>query len=166
MLVIGSALVVAFSRNILYSAFALLLTLFGVAGLYVFLQADFLAAAQVLIYVGGILVLILFGVMLPHQISNVNLSNPAVKPWLAGPLVLIILAGLIWIIVKTDWSGPKIWLDLIGSELKILPGPTTQQIGQAIMGKYLLPFEVVSVLLLAALLGAAYLARSRGKSNQ
>lgn len=148
LMVVGSAIIVAFSRYIMHSAFALLLTFFGVAGLYVFLAADFLAALQVLIYVGGILVLILFAVMLTHKISNVQLSNPVTKPWIAGPIALVILLGLIWIIIKTPWSVKPLLIE-----------PTTVEIGKAIMGTYLLPFEAASVVLLVALIGAAYLAR-------
>ncbi|MCK4908630.1 MAG: NADH-quinone oxidoreductase subunit J [Planctomycetes bacterium] len=155
LLTIGSACIVAFSRNILHSAFALLLTFFGVAGLYVFLQADFLAAAQVVIYVGGILVLILFAVMLTNKITDIHMSNPATKPWLAAPLVLIVFAGLTWLIVKTDWA--------VVETAKLISEPTVEKIGYAIMGKYLLPFELISVLLLGALLGAAYLARPKKK---
>src|ERR1044071_6611847 len=72
-----SAGMVAFSRNIIYSAFSLLGTFMGVAGIYVFLGADFVAAVQVLIYVGGILVLILFAVMLTHRITDVEVTNRA-----------------------------------------------------------------------------------------
>jgi len=150
LMVVGSAIIVAFSRYIMHSAFALLLTFSGVAGLYVFLAADFLAALQVLIYVGGILVLILFAVMLTHKISNVQLSNPVTKPWIAGPIALVILLGLIWIIIKTPWQVKAVPTESVG---------TTVEIGKAIMGTYLLPFEAVSVVLLVALIGAAYLAR-------
>ena len=73
-----SAAGVAFSKNILYSAFALLGTLFGVAALYVFLAADFVAGAQFLIYIGGVLVLILFAVMLTNRIADVAVSNRSV----------------------------------------------------------------------------------------
>ena len=78
---IGSALVVAVSRNIIYSAFSLLGTFMGVAGIYVFLGADFVAAVQVLIYVGGILVLILFAVMLTHRITDVEKRYQALRPF-------------------------------------------------------------------------------------
>ena len=71
-LVLGSALIVAMSRNIVHSAFALLLTFFSIAGIYVFLSAEFLAVAQVVIYVGGILVLILFAVMLTNKVKDVH----------------------------------------------------------------------------------------------
>jgi NADH-quinone oxidoreductase subunit J len=145
---IGSAVIVAFSRNIVYSAFALLLTFFGVAGIYVFLSSEFLAIAQVIIYVGGILVLVLFAVMLTHKIRDVKLSNPSTSPYIAGPLVLIIFIGLIWLIMTTPWQ--------IKGALEI---GGISDIGNALMGKYLLAFEVSAVLLLGALLGATYLAR-------
>src|SRR5437667_9672280 len=72
---VGSAAVVVLARSLIYSAFALLFTFFGVAGLYVLLGADFLAATQLLIYVGGILVLLLFGVMLTHKLYDLNLKT-------------------------------------------------------------------------------------------
>ena len=75
LLTLVSAGIVVFSSHIVRSAFALLLTFFGVAGLYVFLGADFLAGTQVLVYVGGILVLLLFAVMLTNRIKDIQLSN-------------------------------------------------------------------------------------------
>lgn len=155
LLVINSALIVAFSPRIIHSAFALLVTFFGVAGFYVFLAADFLAGLQVLIYVGGILVLILFAVMLTHKIGDVKLSNPTTNPWLGGVIALAILLGLIWVIVTTPW------------EVKPLQeNPTTAEIGRSILGEYLLPFEAASVVLLIALIGAAYLARKNHKTEE
>ncbi|MDI6788270.1 MAG: NADH-quinone oxidoreductase subunit J, partial [Planctomycetota bacterium] len=139
---------VAFSRNIVHSAFALLVTFFGVAGIYVFLGADFLAIAQVVIYVGGILVLILFAVMLTSKITDVKLSNPQTSPYIAGPLVFLIFVGLVWLIMTTPWQV-KGTLDIGG----------ISAIGEALLGRYLLAFEVSAVLLLGALLGATYLAR-------
>ncbi|MFH1229984.1 MAG: NADH-quinone oxidoreductase subunit J [Planctomycetota bacterium] len=153
-LVIGSALIVAFSPNIIHSAFALLLTFFSIAGIYVFLSSEFLAIAQVVIYVGGILVLILFAVMLTNKIRDVNLSNPSTSPYIAIPLVLIIFIGLVWLIIITPWPVKE--PQAIG---------TIEDIGNALLGKYLLVLEVAAVLLLGALLGAAYLARGKNKGN-
>src|SRR5918994_4350901 len=94
---VGSAVVVAFSRNIIYSAFSLLGTLAGVVGLYVFLGSDFVAAVQLLIYVGGILVLILFAVMLTHRITDVEITNRA-----AGRIpALIVIGVLIYLLIST-----------------------------------------------------------------
>src|SRR5678816_3994868 len=103
LLTIFSAGVVAFSRNIIYSAFSLLGAFGGVAGLYVFLGADFVAAVQLLIYVGGILVLILFAVMLTHRITDVEVTNRAAGriPALiiVGVLVYLLIAALIGAVV-------------------------------------------------------------------
>lgn len=135
---------VAFSRNIVHSAFALLLSFFGVAGLYVLLSADFIAATQVIVYIGGILVLILFGVMLTERIDQVKISNAAMKPARAWLLLIAVLAILVTAILKTDWPV----------KAPVPPGPQTASIGNALLSKYLLPFEVASILLLAALIGA------------
>jgi NADH-quinone oxidoreductase subunit J len=104
LLTIVSAGMVAFSRNIIYSAFSLLGTFMGVAGLYIFLGADFVAAVQVLIYVGGILVLILFAVMLTHRITDVTITNRA-----AGTIpALIVIGVLVYFLIQTVWTTP--WL--------------------------------------------------------
>src|SRR5213594_2277602 len=89
-LTVLSAAVVVFSRSLIHSAFSLLFTFFGVAALYVMLGADFLAATQLLIYVGGILVLLLFGVMLTHKIYELDLRSE-VTQFLPG---IIVAAGL------------------------------------------------------------------------
>src|SRR5262245_62999098 len=92
---VGSAAVCVLARSLIYSAFALLFTFFGVAGLYVLLGADFLAATQLLIYVGGILVLLLFGVMLTHKLYDLDLASE-VNQFLPG---LIVAGGLVVILV-------------------------------------------------------------------
>lgn len=154
--IVASAGMVAFSRNIVYSAFALLFTFFGVAGIYVLLSADFLAAVQLLIYVGGILVLILFAVMLTHRISDVEISNQSLRP-AQGALILIgVMAILLGVIFKTEWS----------LEGQLQYQPTIANMGDALLKKYLLPFEVASVLLLAALMGAAVIARREVRNGE
>ena len=141
---VAGAGIVASSRNIVHSAFALLLSFFCVAGMYVLLASDFVAATQVIVYIGGILVLILFGVMLTEKIDQVNITNQALKPGRAW-LLLVVSAGLIIAaILKTNWH--------VKSPLP--PSPTTSQLGDAFLTKYLLPFEIASVLLLVALIGA------------
>ncbi len=102
---VGSAAVVAFSRNIIYSAFSLLGTFAGVAGLYVFLGADFVAGVQVLIYVGGILVLILFAVMLTHRITDVEITNRAASRLPGLLIVAVFLVLLIQTIRETPWAA-------------------------------------------------------------
>ncbi|HEY2987378.1 MAG TPA: NADH-quinone oxidoreductase subunit J [Candidatus Binatia bacterium] len=146
---IGSAAMVAFSRNIIYSAFSLLGTFAGVAGIYIFLGADFVAAVQLLIYVGGILVLILFAVMLTHRITDVQITNRAAGRLPGLALVAILLALLIHTIRQTPWAKVK----------EVVYAPTTAKIGDLFLRNYLLPFELASLVLLAALIGAVVLAR-------
>ena len=150
---VGSALMVAFSRNIIYSAFSLLGTFAGIAGIYVFLGADFVAGVQLLIYVGGILVLILFAVMLTHRITDVQITNRA-----AGRIPALIITGvfiylLIQTIRETSWVKVK----------DIVFQPTTAKIGDLFLDSYLLPFELASLVLLAALIGAVVISRKEIK---
>ena len=149
---IGSACGVTFGTNILYSAFALMGTFLGVAAIFVLLGADFLGVIQLFVYVGGILVLTLFAVMLTHRI-DVQVSNRAV-----GRLPGLVVVGLVatWMIRvarAAHWvqgePGP--------------PMPTTAGIGDAFLGAYVLPFEVASVVLLAALIGAIVVSRKEVK---
>src|SRR5512135_1384211 len=89
-----SGFIVVFSKSIIYAAFSLLFTFFGVAGLYVLLQADFLAVTQILIYVGGILVLLLFGVMLTNKVVNVELRTGTIHTVPALILVAVVAGSL------------------------------------------------------------------------
>ena len=147
-----SAIWVVVSPNLVHSAVSLLFTLFGIAGLYVFLFADFLAATQVVIYVGGILVLIIFGVMLTNKIDK-----PVIESVSSNKIIGVLISSFIFtilsiIVIQTKWPVIE----------NSLPGPSTVElIGKLILGKYLLPFELVSILLLAALVGAALLARKK-----
>jgi NAD(P)H-quinone oxidoreductase subunit 6 len=149
LITIISALVTAFSRNIVHSAFALFGALAGVAGIYALLAADFLFIIQIFIYIGGILVVTIFAVMLTQGIAEVNVSNRAVG--LLPALATVTLAGLVMLyaILRTSWYRAK-------------PGPiapTTYGIGNAFLGPYVLPFEIASIVLLAALIGAIVISR-------
>ena len=150
---VGSAAMVAFSRNIIHSAFSLLGTFAGVAGLYVFLGADFVAGVQVLVYVGGILVLILFAVMLTHRITDVQITNRAAGRLPALVVVAILFALLVQSIGETAWAKAK----------EVVYKATTGSIGDLFLGDYLLPFELASLVLLAALIGAVVIARQEIK---
>lgn len=150
---IGSAAIVAFSRNIIYSAFSLLGTFAGVAGIYVFLGADFVAAVQVLIYVGGILVLVLFAVMLTHRITDVQITNRAAGRIPGIITIGIFLALLVQTVRETTWAKAK----------EVVYAATTARIGDLFLNQYLLPFELASLVLLAALIGAVVLSRKEIK---
>ena len=145
-----SAGIVVFSRNIIYSAFSLLFTFFGVAGLYVLLNADFIAVAQILIYVGGILVLLLFGVMLTNKVVSVDLKAGTMQTFPASVLTALLAGALCGIFYITDWRTVEQVRDI---------GTTTNSLGELFMTTYVLPFEVASVVLLVALVGAAVVAR-------
>ncbi|HET7294858.1 MAG TPA: NADH-quinone oxidoreductase subunit J [Vicinamibacteria bacterium] len=148
---VGSAAVCVFARSLIYSAFALLFTFFGVAGLYLLLGADFLAATQLLIYVGGILVLLLFGVMLTHKLYDLDLRSEVHQFWASLVVFGFLFAILAVNIHRTPWRlGP-------GRP----PAPTTAEIGREFMGAWLLPFEAASILLLVALIGAAMIVRRK-----
>ncbi|MAI87672.1 MAG: NADH-quinone oxidoreductase subunit J [Candidatus Marinimicrobia bacterium] len=150
LMTIISASIVVLSNNLIYSAVSLLFTLLGIAGLYVFLWADFIAITQILIYVGGILVLIIFGIMLTHRITDVTLSQSSNQQMLGGGIILIIFLGLSYMMLNTPWF----------QDTAVEPQETINQIGYLLMIDYLLPFEVASILLLVALIGAALLSRS------
>jgi NADH-quinone oxidoreductase subunit J len=150
----GGAIVV-FSKNIIYSAFSLLFAFFGVAGIYVLLAADFIAVAQVMIYVGGIMVLILFGVMLTNKVVDVEIKTGVLQTIPASIIVSVAAGALCGVFYITDWRV------FTGRQ----PLPTTApQLGEMFLTTYLLPFEIISVVLLVALIGAALIARKDKKS--
>jgi len=150
---VGGATAVAVSRNILRSAVGLLAALLGVGGLYVFLSADFVAITQVLVYIGGVLVLVLFAVMLTSRISEVKVSNSSVGAW--GGLLLFVATAPV--LAAVSFLGP--WAVREPGPL----APTTRAIGDALLTRWLLPFEVASILLLATLVGAVVMARKEIK---
>ncbi len=153
---IGTAMIVVYSRNIVHSGFALLGTFLGVAAIYALLLADFLAIVQLMVYVGGILVLILFAIMLTRQIGDVEVSNRSIGRIQGTMLWLGVLAILVMLFAKTPW------VKFAG----VQPGATTEPIGDALLSTYLLPFEIASVVLLAALIGAVIMARGLPKRKQ
>ncbi|MDE0185120.1 MAG: NADH-quinone oxidoreductase subunit J [Candidatus Poribacteria bacterium] len=158
LLTIGSAVIVVTVRNIVHAAFSLMVTLFSIAGLYVFLQADFLAATQVIVYVGGILVLILFGVMMTSGRLDMKLKMERGQLFWGGLVTILIFALLLGVIRRTPWN--------VQEELGTVEG-TTAQIGKAILqSEFLLPFEVASVILLIALIGAVLISRKEVREDE
>ena len=146
---IVSAFFVVLNNQLLYSAIALLFTLFGIAGLYIFLWADFIAGVQLLVYIGGINVLIIFGIMLTNRIASIRLSQTNIQQGLGGVFSLWLFIIISIVISKTKWY------QISPAE----PSSTVRDVGTLLLTKYLLPFEAVSVLLLGALIGAAVLSR-------
>jgi NADH-quinone oxidoreductase subunit J len=144
-----SAFVVVTSRNIVHAAYSLLLTLFGVSGIYVLLGADFLAVVQIMVYVGGILILLLFGVMLTNKITSVDIRTGTVHLLPAAIGAGILLGAITSIMVWTKWR----------EEPGEIPLTTTNEIGKLLITDYVLIFELLGILLLVALIGAASIAR-------
>ncbi len=144
-----SSIIVVNAKNIVHAAFAMLLTFFGVAGIYVLLGADFLAVVQIMVYVGGILILLLFGVMLTNKITNVEIRSGSIQviPAIIG--LAVFAAILFSIMTSTKWR----------SEQFDIPFTTTYQIGEVLLSEYVLIFELFGILLLIALIGAASIAR-------
>lgn len=144
-----SAFMVVVNRNIVHSAFYLLFTFFGVAGLYVLLAADLIAIVQLIVYVGGILVLLLFGVMLTNKITNVEIRTGTINvvPGVIG--VGLFSGALLASIINAPWkvNNPENAL------------PTTKFLGTLLLQEYLLIFELLGIVLLIALIGAASIAR-------
>ncbi len=141
---------VALSSNIVHAAFSLLVTLFGVAGLYVLMGADFIGVVQVIVYIGGILVLIIFGVMMTQRGKLLPLSVQLPGKFIGALLSGIIFVALILAATRSLWPVAV----SLGE-----PEPTSAAIGNLLLGKYLIPFEVASILLLAALVGAVLIVR-------
>lgn len=145
---VAAALLVVLGRNIVHSAVALIFSFCGVAGIYVLLDAEFLAAVQVLIYVGGITILLLFAIMLTTRIAaKVNVFNKQVG------VSAFISIGITAVLVYASVTG----IQILGEA----PSPleTAPALGRLLLTTHVLPFEVASVLLLAAMVGAIILAR-------
>ncbi len=144
-----SAFLVVTHRNIVYSAFFLLFTFFGVAGIYVLLGADFVAIVQLIVYVGGILILLLFGVMLTNKITNVEIKTGTINIYPAVIGVSLLSGALLAALITSNWKT-------FPTEA---PLPTTAALGTMLLQEYTLVFELLGIILLIALIGAASIAR-------
>ena len=154
LIVIISGGVVVFSKNIMYAAFSLLFTFFGVAGLFILLNADFVGLAQIMVYVGGILILIIFGVMLTTRVTGVDIKSGVSGKFqmtLTAIISIFIAVFLIIMFLNGNWI------------IKDSPvnSTTINLIGNLLMTKYLLHFEISAILLLIAFIGAALIAKQK-----
>lgn len=153
---LGAGLMTVTARNMIHAALWLVLALFGIAIVYVLLNAGFLAVAQVVIYIGAIAILVIFAIMLTRKMAAD--SGPQINSnWGWGAvLAAVLFGGLFWIL--RSWPGINTALPTLSSA-----EDTVVQLGQALLApdQYLLVFEVASVLLLAALIGSIMIARVR-----
>lgn len=151
-----SALSVVFTRNIVRSAVWLLFTLIGVSLLYFLLGAEFVGATQLIVYVGGTMVLVVFGVMLTAQGQFLSIRTRP-QEWAVGSVLATALLGVL--LVTAFDIGEK------RTAPPAEPMPGAGRIGVGFLSAYLLPFEIVSVHLLVVLVGAAYLARAKRRAK-
>lgn len=150
-LTLGCGLMVVLSRNLFHSALWLVGSFFGVAALYGLLESEFLAVAQILIYIGAIATLIVFATMLTRgmMLGRMKMSN--FQSGISGVVAILLLGLLILVLLQVNWP----------TEAIPVPDNTIAMIGEAFVSTYVIPFEVVSVLLLVALVGAIMIARER-----
>lgn len=151
LLVVVSATVAAFARNIVNAAYSLFFTLIGMAGFYVLLGSDFLAVTQVIVYVGGILVLLMFGVLLTNR-AQAELHEDSRLFWIGGAVAAVFFFVVLAPIILSAAWGPRVLTE---------PLPNTTGIGRGFLTNFVLPFEFSSVTLLVCLIGAAYMARRK-----
>lgn len=151
-----SAVKVVTTKNVVHAALYLVMVLAGMAAQFVLLAAEFVAVTQVLVYIGAIVVLFLFGIMLTQARlgRSDDLDNIPMRPWAAG--IAALLAGLLGYVLWDQFGDTEI--ELAGATTAQL-NTTTGQVSDSIFSTYLVPFEAISVLLLAALIGAIVLAR-------
>jgi NAD(P)H-quinone oxidoreductase subunit 6 len=145
---VGAGLAVVTLRNIIHSAVAMMICFGSLAGMYALLGAPIVAAAQVLIYLGAISVLILFAIMLT-QAGDANLPAPFHRQLPIAAVISLALIGLVgWAVIQTDWNAAA---DALSAAV--------DAIATAVFTDFALPFEIISLLLLVAIIGAIYLAR-------
>lgn len=142
-----------FTKNIIRAAFALVISLLGLAALYVLLSAELMAVVQILIYAGGIIVLLVFGIMLTKRISEDGVFSGHRNTVLSGLIVTVILGMLSTLIFSSGLS----WSDSEAMEVD-----QVSAIGIMFLTDYLLSFEIIAFVLLVALVGSAYLAKKSG----
>lgn len=148
---LGGAVAVVTNKNVFHSALFLVVVLVSVAGLYLLLEAPFIAMVQVLIYVGAISTLIIFAIMLTRRLMNTHQRQRNEQWLLSATVCLGLLLVLVVLITQVHW--PVVQTNV--------PVDSLHRLGQDLMDRYVLPLEVVAVLLLAALIGAIVIARER-----
>ncbi len=155
-----SAIYIALTRNVLYAAIALIVTFLGVAGIFMMLGASFVGISQVLVYVGGILILIVFGIMLTNRLKGQKVVSRVYNKFLG----ILIAAGLFIIFFKGIVQANFSALGWIKEAEPAAPG--LEQFGMRLMTDNVLAFELIGILLLLALIGAVKMAARSGKEEE
>ena len=150
-----SGVLVITRKNPVHSALALILTLLCIAGLYLMLYAPFVAGVQIILYVGGIMVLFLFVIMLVN-LERSEKEKQFNQQWIAGTLAALGLGALFVVIYI---KGKSVFA--LPASPSIAEGTNTQAVGQLLYSNYMFPFEIASLLLLVAIIGAVVMAKKR-----
>ena len=146
---VGSALAVVLSRNLFHSVLWLTLALTGTAGVFLVLEAEFLAAVQLLLYAGGVITIVVFAIVVTERLIGERLTQTTRN--LAGGAV--VSAAILFFIVRTIGMRP------LAMTRPPIEGDVTRLVGESVLTTFVLPFELLGVLMLAAMLGAMYFAR-------
>jgi NADH:ubiquinone oxidoreductase subunit 6 (chain J) len=164
-LAVGSALLLVNLKNIARALFLFFIVLFAMAGLYLFALADFVAITQIMVYVGGVLILMLFAFMLSNKellkdLQDSSGSFLSMPKWQTIPVVLGFLFLMLYGIIEWQQAPPTWILQARENNAEIVPTDNNiHQIGLRFMTFYVLPFEIISVFLMMALIGASHLSR-------
>jgi NADH:ubiquinone oxidoreductase subunit 6 (subunit J) len=148
-LLVGSALAVVLSKNLFHSVLWLALALTGTAGIFLMLEAEYLAGVQILLYAGGVVTVVVFAIVVTERLVGTKLAHTSRRVVTGGIIAAGFLALMLDALARSPLPIAKI----------PMASDATQLVGIALMTKFLLPFELLAVLLLVSLLGASYLAR-------
>jgi NADH-quinone oxidoreductase subunit J len=151
LITLGAAVMVVTSQNLMRSALWLILAFFGIAGIFILLHAEFLAVAQILIYVGAIAMLIIFAIMLTRGLMDPKQPRFNEQWGVVGGFSALLFVALTFLVTRNNWPV----------QVAAVPPDAIQQLGSDFVGRYVVPFEVASVLLVVALIGAIIVARER-----
>jgi len=153
---LGAAIAVVTNKNILHSAYFLVLAFVGVASVYVLLEAPFIAVVQVLIYIGAIAILIIFAIMLTRRLMSKDMEQRNAQ-WIWSALGALVLFGVLgWLVYSANWPVVE----------GAVPQDPITLMGQELLTTYVVPFEIASVLLLAALVGSILIGRENDQESR
>ena len=155
-IIVGGALAVVQTQNMFRAALMLVVSFLGVAGIFALLNAEFLAVVQVLVYAGGVSVLVIFAVMITRDVAEGNRST-SIQP-VALAAATLLLSALIYAVVEAEWN--TLPADLPGPLADVFVD-TPAQLGRLLLKEFVLPFEIAGVALLAAVIGALSMVRER-----
>ena len=151
-LTLAAALMAVSLKNVFYNALSLIVCLFGVACLFIYLNSEFIAVMQVIVYIGAIGVAMIFAIMLSAPAAQAPQPRNPKKIFKAAAVGLLLFAGLVRILWRTTWPSPSVKIDDFSAK----------HLGELLLAQYPLAFEAISLVLLVAILGAILISRDTG----